>query len=407
MDTRIRKFSVSNLSIKAQNLIGYFAVKSLNLGISCYNSRAMDNLRAALGQWIKFSSKAVIAFYLLPALILLLLVGTIAQKHMGLFAAHKMFFASFIFFAGPVPLPGGYLILALMTISLLIRFIGYSEWRWTKAGIHLSHLGVLILLGGGVLTALSAHERFMVIAEGTETPFMYDYLAREFVIIHESTQGRSVQKINFRDIEDFENANVPFDIRIIEQCENCQIIRREDSAQDFGGAPLLGMAQFMALEPGAVSLEPEEHINGLTFEVSGAGDQSGIYIAFEGMPNVIEVGNYDLILGKAQTKLPFSLALVDFIKEDYPGTIQAKNYISDVVVKDGGVSWPTRIEMNVPLRYRGYTFFQSSFEETSEGALTVLSVVENKGWLFPYIGTLVIAIGLILHLIIVMRREPQ
>jgi hypothetical protein len=37
---------------------------------------------------------------------------------------------------------------------------------------------------------------------------------------------------------------------------------------------------------------------------------------------------------------------------------------------------------------------------SGEKPYTILAVVENKGRLFPYISTLIIALGLILHLII-------
>ena len=54
--------------------------------------------------------------------------------------------------------------------------------------------------------------------------------------------------------------------------------------------------------------------------------------------------------------------------------------------------------MNEPLRYKGYTFFQSSFIEGPEGETTVLAVVKNYGRLFPYISSIIMCIGLLFHL---------
>jgi len=54
--------------------------------------------------------------------------------------------------------------------------------------------------------------------------------------------------------------------------------------------------------------------------------------------------------------------------------------------------------MNEPLRYRGYTLYQSSFDLSGDTPYTVLTVVENKGRIFPYIASLLIALGLIIHL---------
>lgn len=351
-------------------------------------------------------ARADIAFFLLIPLMILLFAGTVAQKYMGLYAAHKMFFASFIFWAGPVPLPGGYLLIGLLTLALLCKFILRSEWTMAKAGINLTHLGVLVLLAGGLLTALSARESFMIIAEGDQSPYVYDYIKRELVISSE----RRVYKIAFDDIKPGAALNLPFDLEVLDRCDNCAIEKREESDQDFGERPLHGMARFMALNPKRREKDPEADLSGLTFALSGLDDeeQNGIYIAVEGMPAPIEITRggqgYALIFGKQQRTLPFSLKLNDFKKEPYPGTDKARAYSSDLEIIDGEVIWPVLIEMNVPLRYKGYTFYQSSFERTDEAELTILSVVENHGRLFPYIGTAIIAAGLLLHLFLITGR---
>ena len=58
------------------------------------------------------------------------------------------------------------------------------------------------------------------------------------------------------------------------------------------------------------------------------------------------------------------------------------------------------IQMNEPLRHSGYTFFQSSFIEGLDIDTTVLAVVKNYGRLFPYISSIIMSIGLLLHLLI-------
>jgi cytochrome c biogenesis protein ResB len=147
----------------------------------------------------------------------------------------------------------------------------------------------------------------------------------------------------------------------------------------------------------------------LTFSIAGLKDQDGTYIAFEGMPEPVTLyaneKEYKIIFGKQQSMLPFTIRLSDFEKEIYPGTDKARGYSSDVVILDNGLEWPARIEMNKPLRYKGYTFYQSSFEQTDKMQATILSVVENKGRLFPYIGTLIVTAGLMLHLAFVMREK--
>ena len=81
-----------------------------------------------------------------------------------------------------------------------------------------------------------------------------------------------------------------------------------------------------------------------------------------------------------------------------------KFYQSDVNIIDNSHSWTARIEMNEPLRYKGYTIYQSSFDVSGDTPYTILNVVENKGQFFPYIAALIMTAGLILHMILRARR---
>lgn len=342
-------------------------------------------------------ARADAPFYLLPPLMLLLVAGTLAQGPMGLYAAQKKFFSSFIFWTGPVPLPGGYTLIGLIALSLLVKFLAFSEWSRRRAGINLSHFGVLILLFGGLLTATGAKESFMVIPEDTESRYLYDYHQRTLYIFENDVLKLSKP---FSELK-LRITGVPFDLIVQNICSNCAIVKRANEGNYHG------MAKFMALESTPPSKEPEADLPGLTFSIAGLKDQDGTYIAFEGMPEPITLyaneKEYKIIFGKRQSMLPFTIRLSDFEKEIYPGTDKARGYSSDIVIVDNGLEWPARIEMNKPLRYKGYTFYQSSFEQTDKMQATILSVVENKGRLFPYIGTLIITAGLLLHLAFVMR----
>jgi len=53
------------------------------------------------------------------------------------------------------------------------------------------------------------------------------------------------------------------------------------------------------------------------------------------------------------------------------------------------------IYMNHPLRYGGKTFYQASFGK--EDTLSVLQVVENPGWLLPYLACALVGLGLLAH----------
>lgn len=346
-------------------------------------------------------ARADVAFLLLPALMVLLTAGTLAQLPLGLYAAQKMFFSTFIVWIWFIPLPGGYTLIGILAICLLSKFLLQSEWSFRKAGINTAHFGVLMLLFGGLITAINAKESFMVIPEGAESSYLYDYHQRTLYIFKDNALE---QAIPFKNLK-LRITDIPFELNVLNTCANCQILKRGEEGN------YKGMAQFMSLHDLPPSKEPESDIPGVTFKISGLKDQDGTFVAFEGMPEPIILNakdsEYKIIFGKQQSKLPFGIRLVDFKKEAYPGTEKARAYSSDVIITDKDIEWPGRIEMNAPLRYKGYTFYQSSFEQMDSAQATILSVVENEGRLFPYIGTIILAVGLLLHIYIVVQERKS
>lgn len=325
-----------------------------------------------------------------------------------------MFFSSFVLWIGPLPLPGGYILLGLLSLGLSLKFFLKSRWAWRKAGVILAHLGALILLVGGLVTALAAHESFMILPEGAESRFVYDYTQRDFVVYEDQ---REILRVPFQDLEHLDararTAGLPFAIKLKNICANCKIVSRAETEEGFEeGLVYHSMAKGAALVPEPQGKEPEEDMPGLSFVIEGAGKsengdvQDGYYVAFDSMPKVIAINsqnkNYQIVFGKRQSQLPFSVTLKDFVKDSYSGMEMARDYHSDVIIRDGDLVWPVRIGMNEPLRYQGYTLFQSSFQRTPDAEMSIFAVVENKGWLVPYIGTFVIGAGLILHLISVL-----
>jgi len=95
-----------------------------------------------------------------------------------------------------------------------------------------------------------------------------------------------------------------------------------------------------------------------------------------------------------EVALPFSVRLLDFKSEKYPGSDRAAAYESRVRVEDPerGASEHV-VSMNRPLRYRGYVFFQSSFVE-GEPMISVFSVARAPGLPLVYLGTTLISLGL-------------
>ena len=142
---------------------------------------------------------------------------------------------------------------------------------------------------------------------------------------------------------------------------------------------------------------------GLIYQINNTGTSTdGMYGIFLGqsIPQTLSINNqnYLIILRRKRSYLPFSIELLDFKKVLYPGTEIAKSYSSEINLLEHGVARRILIQMNEPLRHKGYTFFQSSFIEGLEGETTVLAAVKNYGRLFPYISSIIMCIGLLFHL---------
>ena len=122
------------------------------------------------------------------------------------------------------------------------------------------------------------------------------------------------------------------------------------------------------------------------------------YSATEGEVKSLKFGDIkvNLSLGAKVINLPFSLKLIDFQLERYPGSMSPSSYASEVELTDneeGVESMPFRIYMNHVLDHRGYRFFQSSYDRDEKG--TILSVNHDPGTLPTYIGYLLLTIGMI------------
>lgn len=340
-------------------------------------------------------ARPAIPFFTLPALGLILVAGTISQRYIGLYESQKIFFSSLPSLA----------VLGFLTLSLACKFLFFSPWSLRRVGINLSHLGILVLLGGGFMTALQAQEGHMVIGEKETSSLIRDYHDRSLIIAGADGQMLSVPFITLRAGQVINIPGTGAEMKILEKCRACSIIRQDAPPE---GAQ--GMARGMRLVPGRPAENDEQTIVGITFLVSGAGpDIDGQHVLFDPAVKPLEIqgqqGKISVVMSKTPRALPFRIRLDDFHAEQHPGTAMARSYRSDVTVIDGNTSWESRIEMNKPLRYKGYTFFQSSFVENTDGTQqTVLAVVHNTSWLFPYIGTLLMGLGLLAHMVIRLRR---
>lgn len=104
--------------------------------------------------------------------------------------------------------------------------------------------------------------------------------------------------------------------------------------------------------------------------------------------------------GPAGRELPFRIKLNDFIVERYPGSNSPAGFKSMVSVQDPahGAEFEYEIYMNHILKYRGYRFYQSSYDNDELG--TVLSVNHDPAGMYTtYTGYGLLFLFIILSLL--------
>jgi hypothetical protein len=346
----------------------------------------------------------------------LVFFGTIAQKDIGLYASQMKYFSTYYFILFDyIPLPGGRLTLIIMTVNLASSLFKKNLWKMKKVGVIILHIGGLLLLVGGGVTAQFSSEGNMVINEGGNVDFVDDYHRMELCLVNISLED-SLEYIVFDDellsegqIINYERLGVK--IEIISRIENTRIQNRVT----LGDSIYKGFLKEFVLLPKEPDKENTQNRPSIIFRVRGSDNNSdGIYGLFLGQRDLdifdFKENQYFTEFRRERSYLPFSIELLDFKKVLHPGTNVAKSFSSEINLIESKVPRRVLIQMNEPLRHQGYTFFQASFIEELDGEATVLAVVKNYGRLFPYISSIIMSIGLLVHLMVnlpkMIKKKP-
>jgi cytochrome c-type biogenesis protein CcsB len=147
----------------------------------------------------------------------------------------------------------------------------------------------------------------------------------------------------------------------------------------------------------------EQGKNAITFKVSDGDMTKRVNVLSSenqtALPTTCQLNDVKISLsyGMLQHKLPFNITLRTFQLDRYPGSNSPSSYASEITVTDTEMktAHPFRIYMNNILKYRGYRFFQSSYDPDEKG--TVLSVSHDYwGTFISYTGYFFMALGMIL-----------
>ena len=358
----------------------------------------------------KLSSPRIFVFTIIW-LMFLVFIGTIAQRDIGLFQAQQKYFSSLLlwFEIGGfqiLPLPGGLLTMIILFVNLLTFFFKPNIWSRNKLGVLIIHGGALILLFGGGITAIFSTEGNMMIQEGKSSNYIQNLYEREFSIsIDYGSKTDSLEIIIFDEELLEKNTtlnynNIPFKIKIIDYFVNADLQpKKQLDVLDKGF-----LAQKFNLKELPNQKEYEQNKSGIKYQIiSDQIDIAGTYISHinERETTKLYLDNhiYELSLRPKRTYLPFEIELKEFKKIMHPGTQMSKSYSSEINLNKEDISKRFLIEMNAPLRYNDYTFYQASYAEFEGKKYSIFAVVKNYGRLFPYIASIIMCFGVLIQII--------
>ena len=273
------------------------------------------------------------------------------------------------------------------TFLLVISFVIFKRLL-TVPSLLLIHLGCICVLAGGMWGSEAGHELrrqfFKVDKIRSGRMIIYEGDSENHVVLDKTQQTR---ELSFSiKLEDFRmNYYEPGTIFI----QTGEGLYRKMPAE-------VGSELFLGDDLGTVTVKA-------VFENCKISIDSGITKAFEGPgpgsnPAVeVLVKNPD---GSESNKYVFERFGSEIHSEDglhLSYVRMVSDYISDLkVINNGKTVAQKSIEVNHPLHYGGYHFYQSSYDD-EEGLYTILSVTSDTGLNLVYSGYLILCAGIFWH----------
>jgi len=388
-----------------------------------------------LDRLIKFFTSMRLTVVCLALGMVLVFLGTMAQDPLGLYLAQEKFFKSF-FVSGPAMLagikktlqmvhiyvapstavevmtgsnfpvfPGGYLVGGVLLINLVASHFKRLTFSRDKAGIWMVHFGLILLLLGQLGTDKFSRESNLHLREGEAKNYSESDHQAELAII--DTTDRDTDKVvaipqsMLTRQKEIKHAELPFVLQLKHYYVNSRVENR--AATETAPPPAnQGIGARAALkEVPRVTAMDERDLPSAVVELLTPQGSLGTWLVSEWIegPQAFSYANrnYQIILRPRRYYQPFTLQLLQFRHDVYPGTDIPKNFSSRVRLQrpETAEDREVLIYMNNPLRYAGETFYQLSYDKDNRG--TVLQVVHNPSWLTPYFSCILVGVGLVVQ----------
>jgi len=374
--------------------------------------------RASKTIWETISSLSL-TIVCLSIFMVLIVACTLAQVRLGLLGAVNIYMRSWFFwmelgsFSIPI-FPGGALVGLVLLVNLVAAQLRRIELSWKKAGIWTVHVGLIVLFVGEFVTGGYQVDARLSFEEGESADFVEVSREVELALV-DSTDPAFDDVFGVPETALARGGTVkvpgtPLSVRVKSYHRNAQLVRQGPA--DLPAGVDRGAGTGVSIRPmPPVTSDDRIDLSVAVVELVDGDRSLGTWLASNGIeapqPFEHEGRNWSIALRGRREYLPYSLTLKDFTHDVYPGTQIPKNFSSLVRLRNPGKGEDREvlIYMNQPLRYEGKAFYQASFGKND--TLSILQVVENPGWLLPYVSTVLVTVGLLFHFAIAFRRGAR
>jgi hypothetical protein len=353
----------------------------------------------------------------MAALMVLVVACTLAQVHLGTYGAVQAYMRSWLVWWDipgtvlSVPVfPGGALAGSVLAVNLLAAQGRRLELSWKKSGLWIVHAGLILLVAGEFVTGMFQKDNRLAFENGETTNYVFSPREVELAVIDTTDPALddvySIPGSLLARQAPVQVPGTPLTVRVQRFFENSQLFKLPpgQAAAATAGVGTLVMVH----EAPPVTSDDAANLSSALIEPVAGGKSYGTWLVSSGLgaPQsfVHEGHTYQLVLRERREYLPYALTLKKFSHDVYPGTDIPKNFSSLVHLANPrtGEQRDVLIYMNQPLRYAGKTFYQASFGKND--TLSILQVVQNPGWLLPYISCVLVTLGLLVHFGISLSR---
>lgn len=316
-----------------------------------------------------------------------------------------------------IPMLGGYWVLGLFFVNLLLGGIVRARKGWSKAGVLISHSGILLMILSAGVTEMTEERGTMDFFEGESSNVAQDYY--EYVVeISERTHGMpdQVHVIRGEHLADLTGSpapvrtvrlpDLPFDMQFTRYSKNGRVMSVNEMAPPADSQVIDGYYIFdrpsdknaeINVAACYAKILPRQGDALPGFVMSGD--------AFH--PHTVRIDDRIFVfqMRKFLWTMPFTVRLDKATAEYYPNSTKPKRFESQVTRIENGSEANVEIKMNMPMRYEGLTFYQrmmgrENAQMANSRPYSQLEVVRNPADQWPKYALYIVTFGLLVHFVL-------